>query len=346
MADWSFITHITNYLSKPRLGEQKAPTLWPSSATAIKDDNVLGKCRRQAFFRYAYDNYLFSSDYDNLKPLYKKIKADKLPTSNYSYWIFKQGDLYEQYCIDLAKEAGVFIAEQVSVYVPGYNVSGKIDLVVINPETAKYHIVEVKSIYGFNSNSILGTDAQQRKGHMGEPRESHLMQLGIYQWWYGNSNDSFDHALLVYGSRDTGRYGEFKVTVEVNPDDDLEYIYYEACAPISTPKVNSGISIKSIMDNYQSTIDALNSFEIPSRDYDLLYSQDRIQQMYEAGELGKVDTAQHEKRLKQIEEGKSKLVKPVTKGDWQCRLCEYRNICYDSDSQEIDLTYIKEPTDD
>ena len=32
---WSFIQHATNHLSKPRFGEQKQPTLWPSGATAI-----------------------------------------------------------------------------------------------------------------------------------------------------------------------------------------------------------------------------------------------------------------------------------------------------------------------
>ena len=335
-SQWSFISHITNYLSKPKLGEQKAPTLWPSSATAIKDNTILGKCRRQAFFRYAYDSYLYSEEYDSYKKFYKHIKENKLPVSNYSQWIFKQGQLYEDYCVDLAKESGVFIAGQTSVYIPPFNVSGKIDLVVINPETSKYHIVEVKSVYGFNANSVLGTDAQHKKGFMGEPRESHLMQLGIYQWWYGNASDDFDYALLVYGSRDTGRYGEYKLTVE-EAEDGLEYIFYQGCAPITTSKVNSGISIKSIMENYKRILNALENRVIPPRDYDLLYSQDKIKHMYESGQLGKVDTAQYEKRKKQIEEGKSRVVKPVEKGDWQCRLCEYKNICYNSDSTEKDL---------
>ena len=57
--NWSFIQHATDHLSKPRFGEQKQPTLWPSSATAEIDGKVLGKCRRQNFLRYAKDNYAF-----------------------------------------------------------------------------------------------------------------------------------------------------------------------------------------------------------------------------------------------------------------------------------------------
>jgi hypothetical protein len=335
--NWSFITHITDHLTKPSLSEQKAPTLWPSSATAIKDDQVVGKCRRQAFFRYAYDNYLFSEKYDSYKDLWKLLKEKKLPTSPYSQWIFRQGDLYEDYCVDMAKESGVFIATQVSVYVPEFNISGKIDLVVLDPTTSKYHIVEVKSVYGFNANSVLGTESSQKKGFMGEPRDAHLMQLGIYQWWYGNTADNFGEGLLVYGSRDTGRFGEYKVTVETD-EDGLDYIYYQGCAPIQTQKVNSGISIQSILSNYKYLADSLEENNIPARDYELKYSEERIEQMYQDGLLGKVDTAQHEKRKKQIEEGKSRVVKPVEKGDWQCRFCDYKNVCYDRDQQPVELT--------
>ena len=342
MSNWSFITHISEHLTRPKLGEQKAPTLWPSSATAIKNDEVIGKCRRQAFFRYASDKYLFSEEYDKFKKLYKHLKDKKLPRSKYSEWIFRQGDLYEDYCINMAKESGVFIATQVQIYIPEFNISGKLDLVTMNPETGQYHIVEVKSVYGFNSNSVLGTEAQQKKGFMGEPRDSNLMQIGIYQWWYGNTTDNFGPALLVYGSRDTGRYGEYKITVETSEEDGLDYIWHEGCAPIRTQKTNSGICIQSILSNYKLLQDSVENFSIPEADYTLVYSQDKIEKMYQLGLLGKVDTAQHEKRKKQIEEGKKRLVKPVEKGDWQCRFCEYKEVCYTKEAELINLDSLLE----
>lgn len=325
-------------MTRPRFGEQKAPTLWPSSATGRINSDFVGKCRRQAFFRYAMHSYLFYDELSDYENFYNHIQEKKLPTSTYTQWIFRQGDLYEEHCINLAKEAGVFIDTQVSVYIPKYNVSGKIDLIVIDPETSKYHVVEVKSVYGFNANSVLGTDAQHKRGIMGQPRESHLMQIGIYQWWFANNTENFGPGLLVYGSRDTGRYGEYHITVEENEEDNLEYIYYQGVAPIVTDKINSGISIKSIMENYAFLISSLEQKHIPNRDYDLLYSEEKITSLYEAGQLSKADTAQYEKRKKQLAEGKARVVKAVQKGDWQCRLCEYREVCYDNTAAPNELS--------
>lgn len=337
MTNWSFIKHVTDYMTRPRFGQQKAPTLWPSSATGTRNGQTIGKCRRQAFFRYACDHYLFSKDYADYENFYKEVSKNKLPIAPYSQWIFRQGDLYEDHCINLAKEAGVFIDTQINVYVPEYNVSGKVDLIVINPETSKYHVVEVKSVYGFNANSVLGTDAQHRRGVMGEPRESHLMQLGIYQWWFANTNENFGPGMLVYGSRDTGRYGEYYVTVEEDETDGLEYIYYQPVTPVQGAKVNSGISLKSMMKNYHDTTKNLNDRILPPRDYDMKYSDDKITELYNEGSLSKADTAQYEKRKKQEEEGKTRLVKKVEKGDWQCRFCEYKNICYDKEATPKEL---------
>lgn len=335
--NWSFIQHATDHLSKPRFGEQKQPTLWPSSATAEIDGKVLGKCRRQNFLRYAKDNYAFSDKYENLSEIYELVSNNTIPPSVYSQWIWRAGELYEQYCIDLAKESGVYVAEQVNIYIPDFNVSGKIDFITINPETSKYHIVEVKSIYGFNANSVLGTDSQRRDGNLGTPRESHLMQIGLYQSWYGNTNEEFGPGLLVYGARDTGKYGEFLITVELNEEDGKHYIHYQPNTPFYGPKVNTNISIENILMNYKLVQDALATCEVPPRDYELLFSQERIEEMYQAGELTKTDTAQHEKRKKQLAEGKKRVVKPVEKGDWQCRLCEYKNICYEEDATPKDL---------
>lgn len=330
--NWSFISHVTNHLTKPKLGEQKQPTLWPSGATATVDGKIVGKCRRQNYLRYAKDSYAFSEKYNHLEKLYQEVKEKSIPPSVYSQWIWRAGELYEQYCIDLAKESGIFVAEQVPIYIPDFNVSGKIDLVTINPTTGKYHIVEVKSVYGFNANSVLGTESQRKNGNLGTPRESHLMQIGLYQSWYGNVNEEFAEGLLVYGARDTGRYAEYKITVELNEQDKKHYIYYQPHSPNVGPKVNSNITIESILLNFKQIQDGIETNDIPDRDYDLMYSPEKIQALYEAGELNKTDTAQHEKRQAQIKEGKKRLVKAVEKGDWQCRLCEYKDICYDSDS--------------
>ena len=333
---WSFISHITDHLGKPSLDEQKSPTKWPSSATAIVNGKVVGKCRRQEFFRFLLAQWNFSKDYEKYTQFLEFVLSKKKPTETYLKWIWKQGEIYEDYCVDLAKESGVFVSGQTSVYIPQYNVSGKLDLIVVNPETTNYHIVEVKSVYGFNANSVLGTDAERRRGMLGTPRESHLMQIGLYQWWYANPDERFAEGLLVYGARDTGKYAEYKITVE--KEDNLDYIFYQGNAPTNTSKVNTGISIQSILENYRYVTEFISKDLIPKRDYELIYSQDRIKELYEAGELNKTDTAQYEKRQKQIEQGKTRLVKEVVKGDWQCRLCEYSKVCYEESNNPRSLT--------
>ena len=154
------------------------------------------------------------------------------------------------------------------------------------------------------------------------------MQLGIYQSWYGNPK-GWGPGILMYGARDTGRLAEFLVTVEKSEEDDLDYIYYQGNYPIVTEKINSGITLQSIMSNYKFILDSLESNEIPDRDFDILYSEEKIKSLYENGKLNKTDAAQYEKRLKQLEEGKAKVVKAVEKGDWQCKFCDYQKICYE-----------------
>jgi len=162
------------------------------------------------------------------------------------------------------------------------------------------------------------------------------MQLGLYQWWLGNSQpEQYGSGLLVYGARDTGRYAEYEVTVE--EENGELFIFYKGNSPNKTEKVNSGLSINNIKDQYIYVNNCLLSGEIPERDFELSYSEEKLELLCDRGELSKKDTEQFLKRKKQIEEGKTRLVKAVEKGDWQCRLCQYRNICYSEDNKPVDL---------
>ena len=345
MSEWSFISHVTDYLARPRLGDQKAPTQWPSEATAlIKNEYgdlvVEGKCRRAAYFRLLLDTYSFSPHYELYKPLVEQLKQEMLPVDPYMRWIWAAGNLYEDYCVDIAKEAGVYIAGQTQVYVPEANISGKLDLVVINPTTKLLHIIEVKSVYGYNANKVLGTPAERKRGQLGSPRTSHLMQIGLYQWHYANQREEFGPGLLVYGARDTGRYAEYEITVEPTLDEDGEtrnYIFYQGNSPCRTGKINSGLYIENLIEQYRYIAKCVDSGEIPARDFSARYDEDKITTLFERGELSKKDTEQYVKRKKQLEEGKSRVVKAVEKGDWQCNYCSYRQICYNEDNTSKEL---------
>ena len=98
----------------------------------------------------------------------------------------------------------------------------------------------------------------------------------------------------------------------------------------------SDITIQSILENFRYTAECVEKGEIPERDYSLRFSEKEIDELYEAGLLNKTDTAQYEKRKLQIAEGKTRVVKAVEKGDWQCRLCDYKEVCYkDNEPREV-----------
>lgn len=298
MSSWAFIKHVTDQLMRPRPGDPRHPTLWPSEArgTYVNEHGEtvpVGKCKRSIFYRYLISNYKFYDKYSHWKPLVEQLERERKPTDRYMQWIWAAGEQAEEYLIQKAKESGVFVAEQVNVYVPSHNISGKKDIEVYNPDTGKLTIVEAKSVYGFNANGVLGTESQRRNGVMGEPRESNLMQIALYHWWTASTDDAYEDSRLVYIARDTGRFAEYLVrTVE---EDDVIHIEYKAWNPHPGTWVRVPYTINSILDSYKEQQTAIDSGHIPDREYSLRWSDEKIHQAYVRDELGKTDKATYEK---------------------------------------------------
>lgn len=322
------------------MGDPRAPNLWPSEASALIEDDgetkIVGKCRRAVWFRWLTDNISYYKDPEAIKayePLYKLLKSRTLPPSPYTIWLWRAGDLYEEYLTQLAKEGGVYVASQVSVYIPNLQISGKKDLVIIDPETGKLSTVEVKSVYGHGANSVLGTPGQRGKGELGTPRESNIMQIALYYWWSDANNEEFQASKLVYGSRDTGRYAEYNVWTEAQNDGDHK-ILYSGVAPNITKAAETKFTINNILAQYQYVDDSYKAGVVPKRDYDLKFSEEKVQKLYEAGELNKSETERHEKLLAYRRGESKRKIKPINKGHWQCDLCSFKDICYKSTDTE------------
>lgn len=337
MSNWSFIDHVSKYISRPRMGNEKEPTLWPSESSAIVKNDYneevnIGRCRRSIFFRFLLASYKYYEKYSHYSELVKELKTNKVDPDTYTQFIWMQGNLYEDYLLDIAKKSGVYIADQTQVYIPSHKISGKIDIVVIDPESEKYRIVEAKSVYGFNASKVLGSPTERKSGQLGTPKASYLMQLGLYQWWYANKREEFGDGLLVCGARDTGKYAEFGVTVHLNEETEENHIYYYNNDPYKGPEIDSGISIENILNQFAYIQECLDTGVIPERDFDLLYSNEKIDLIYSRGELNKSETLRYEKRQAQIKANKTKINKQIEKGDWQCSYCSFKNTCYSSDS--------------
>jgi hypothetical protein len=372
MSRWTFIDHVTDYLMRPRMGDSKEPTYYPSEATSLYVDaagatQVAGKCRRAVFFRHVVETTKYDPDnWGHMQPLADMLIRKEVKPDRYLQWIWDAGNMYEEHIINYAKSAGVFIGTQVPVYVKSHKISGKVDLIVVNPENGKLCIVETKSIYGHAIDKVLGKKTTDRKTgkpiiEYGVPRDSNLMQIAIYQWWYGLPRSDFEHARLVYGARDTGVYGEFLVRVSVDPVTANMPIEYKQLLPYESDWIDSGLTINSILkDGFEYVQNHLDTGQIPSRDFEAQYDQAKIDALYAAEELSKADTEKYEKlkvityrqRLldgDQLTTEEQALVnqydgkrikidqKPIEKGDWQCRFCQWRDVCYDQDGVPRDL---------
>jgi hypothetical protein len=330
-------------LAKDRLGDQRPPSLWPSEASAILknsyDENYLvGTCRRSVYFRYLIANYHFYPDIHDNDALASELIELIAGPDRYMRWIWEAGKLYEDFVVEMAKQSGVYVDSQIQIVIPAYNIVGKLDLIVRNPDTGDLVAEEVKSIYGYNANEILGTPSMRGKQLLGTPRESNMMQLALYNWHLKTRLRNLEASHLFYGARDTGRDAEFEVTTY--EEDGVTKIRYEGVYPHTTKPTVSPITIDNILNNYNYVLDHFRNKVIPPRDFELNYSEEKIQNLYEHGELSKTDREQHEKVLGRIAENKVRIqsdqtpkkeIKGVEKGDWQCDRCNFRKYCYQPD---------------
>ncbi len=198
-----------------------------------------------------------------------------------------------------------------------------------------------KSVYGHNSDRVMGSAYERRQGNMGTPRDSNLMQIALYQWWFATKDPQFESGRLVYGARDTGRFAEYKIETtpygEVDPTTNQSHVSYAGIAPNRTSTATSPITIESILAQYKLVSDSLAGGNIPPRDFELQYSDEKIEKMFHREQLGKVDAERVSKRLKQIEEGKTKLNKQLEKGDFNCGWCQFKSVCYDKEGAPREL---------
>ncbi len=336
---WSLTNHITQFMTRPRVGDPRQPSLWPSDASAQVinehgETEIVGSCRRATFFRYTIDNFLFDpTKHAKYEPLVDELLRLKIEPEKYMRWIWEAGKLFEDHVIEQAKQSGVYVAEQVQIVIPEYNIVGKLDLIVRNPDTGGFIAEEVKSVYGHNANNILGTPTKRK---LGKPREGNMMQLAIYDWHLKKRMSGLEDSRLLYGARDTGRYAEFSVSAESGKG-----IEYQAVSPWLESPVTSPITIDAMLQEYKYVEAAFQAGDVPNKDFDLAHSDERLQTMYDRDEMSKTKREAYEKilqrrqeNIERVAEGKApkKELKSIESGDFQCNYCEYRKYCWGQDA--------------
>lgn len=282
---FSVLRHITGWLGREKLGDDKPPSLYPSNACAVdKDGNVYGSCRRQQFLSYMMMMYNYYSTIDNRYASWKKVVDQvgdsKLPPSVYMRWIWEQGELIEQHVLDLIKESGIFVATQTQVYIPKFNVSGRIDAISLNPYSSKYIINEIKSVYGPNADKVLGSQYERRDGRPGTPRDKNMMQLAIYDYKFADEKE-FEESQLLYLDRGGGKFAAYQVKVDKKTGD----INYRQIDPSECKWEKAPYTIFDILKQYELRQIELDTNVLPARDFSIKYSMKEIEQLVDEGYL-------------------------------------------------------------
>lgn len=342
---WSLLEHITLALTRPKMGDSKAPTQWPSEASAaVVNDygelEVLGSCRRRAYFRLLVDTNAHSPQAltPELQALSAQLKEEKSAPRDEMLFIWAQGELYEKYVIEQAMLTGVFVSTQSPVYLPGYNLSGKLDLVAIDPETGLLTIAECKSVHGRGGEKALGSVANRNKGLLGVPKDSNLMQIALYDWHVKATWPNPEHwgdSRLLYGDRGTGMHAEYLVRT-VPDKEHVARVYYK---PLSAKGkwVEAPFTIGQILEAYKYIADHLASNTVPPRDFKAEYSIEDLAKAYERDLLTrKADREQWESysaRVKLNEERAAEglspkvNIKPPSVADFACTYCDFAKTC-------------------
>ncbi len=278
---------------------------YPSSVSIEYERNGetrrVGTCLRQQYY------YIAGVPKSNSGRIIDKLKA-------------AFGNAIHDEIAEILKTSGIYIAAEKRIYrglgeedgLPP--ISGRCDIVLQDPVSGLPVVVEVKSSndssWYFLKNVLRGGS---KAGEEARPKEDHVAQLLLYIDYYGKYG--VEKGILLYVGRATGEMKQFiiRMTEEGSAfvqSDDISEVWEH-------------VNIHSINKRWNQLLLHISQRSLPPRDYDFQYSNQRIVNMYDNGELNKTDTATVKRKLKA---GKldCELLK---KGDWQCSWCDFRDIC-------------------
>ena len=379
--EWSLTAVLKDVLKYPSLREPKPPTLWPSSATATRvgengEEIVGGACRRATAISYLKRLRDFSpeklSDFQHI--VLKQIDEIPIERSVELERMGQLGNVFEDWIINDTKRSGMYYDDQCPVYLHEARLSGKIDICLWNAEAQKYVLVEVKSISPYWVDQCIGTKWMIDNNREAKPRTKHLLQIAFYHWHKALADrDKYDYSKLVYVGRAMGEAGEYNVDVRLDDEDGKHYIWYQQVEPTYGRWRNSGFTIESLVGSAKTILETSAAGKLPPRDFTWILSDEKINEMFENGELPAGQAEKHKKRMEQIKYNESvpsenaklmaeyeealqlykqdsdnnprpkkpKLLKEkrvnkrIERFNKTCAYCDYRTFCYDEEGNPL-----------
>ena len=226
------------------------------------------------------------------------------------------GNVYHDGIADLLRWSPLFLAAEKRMWRPYEegrpSVSGRVDLFMLDEETGTPIVGEIKTGggYFFERNQIKGL-----KSVPAQPREGDVCQILTYLDFYGKY--VVEKGFLYYIDRASCNTSQYLIRMD---DDGSAWIQGTNIA-----EYWRHINIPAIDSRWAHTQACLEAGQLPRRDYCLQFSNDELLVMYEEDELSKTDKG---KVKKLIEKGYDEDQPIIEKGDWNCRLCRFRDLCY------------------
>ena len=274
---------VDKYLENPYFERSRysSNSHYPSqSSCMVKDEYdenvIIGKCMRDVYWQS------------------RGIKKTN-PMTARSIRITKVGKIIEGFEIDRYKELGIWRGNNIKFYNEKYSVSGEIDALVYDEERRGLLGIEIKTGYDYRfRKEVIGSSSRP-----GKPKLDHLLQTMLYI-------DYFKIPFkIVYIDRGNAARKEYDITLNT-----------DGTPNINGKKLDNGLSIPGCVERFKRLEEHLENSTIPRRDFQLKYSPERVEFLYDSNRLNKTQKKEYEKNKK------------VDMGDWRCSYCDYKDYCW------------------
>jgi len=290
MSDFDFFGFLDEHVTRLRFKPDVDTSHFYPSEASVKyydehgDLTTAGNCMRASYFRVVGG-------------------FERVANSAYSEWIFKMGKAVEKIIVEQAKEAGIWVDNNIKFYDKDLNMSGEIDVLIAEPPDAVIIPYECKSFYGYYAHrEIFGN-----KSRSAQPKFDQMIQLLMYLWKF---QGQFPYGRMAYFARDDIKRKTFKVAIQ----QEGEILY-----PVIDGKIFRLFTVNDILNRYRELQGYVDRQEVPPADYELQYSPAKIESFHAKKKIS-------DSKYKVWKSGKSKDYEYL--GDWRCRLCSYRKICH------------------
>lgn len=295
------------------VGIRKSSSNHPSAASQIFDDGhgekkVIGGCLRAQYYR------IKGFEQSGERVLDYEVAAD-------------MGDAYHELVVRWFRQHGFGMGLQVldaetSLYDVATRMSGRKDLLCWDYTINEPVGIEIKSVGDFKAGMVID-----------KPAVDHVMQSGIYLDYMqrnvpiGQAAPRYWYVLYIARSENW----KCKKKAHQSP---FNLIWDFKIHLQGTKVVTAGISdlyldqvdVSKIRDRYHELNQYVDSDQLPPRDYELSFSEEKITYLYKTGQLAYKKDKDAVKSW--LENGAAPGTLDLTLGDFECRFCEYANTCW------------------